>query len=419
MKKFLFLTATALIGFVFWQCSDSSTNPDKEVRELTAPEKSLAQSSNKFGLKLFGEIAAGQQNSNIFISPLSVSMALGMTYNGADGETKDAMEETLELQGLSLEEINQSYQSLIELLTGLDPRVIFEIANSIWYREGFLVLQDFIDLNQEYFDAEVAALDFGSNEAAGTMNGWVDEKTHGKISKIIQPPINPLTMMFLINAIYFKGDWTYQFEKTATKEEDFYLEGGGSDRCLLMSQNEEFSYFSNEMFQAIDLPYGDSDFSMTIFLPQMYAGVTTDDVIAAVNSENLETWLGSFQKREVDLYLPKFELEYKIKLNDVLTALGMGIAFNMYNADFTRMYESEEYDQNLYISQVLHKTYVKVDEEGTEAAAVTVVEMTLTSAQPDTPVVMRIDHPFVFLIRDHHSNTILFMGKIINPGIPE
>lgn len=235
---------------------------------LTVADKNLVQADNKFGLKLFREIASNEGNKNIFISPLSISLALGMTFNGAKDSTFDSIQQTLELHGFPLEEINNSNQNLLRMLANLDSLVILEIANSIWYRDTFPVLDEFIEINQTFYNAEVKPVDFGRSDAHNLINNWVDKKTHGKIKDIVNPPINPKTVMFLINAIYFKGDWKYQFEKYQTKNDWFILPDNTKEKCELMMQNSYFHYFENEHFQAIDLPYGNNSFSMVIFLPK-------------------------------------------------------------------------------------------------------------------------------------------------------
>ncbi len=408
MQKLSNLLIVTITCMAFMQCSDSSINPDVGIiRDLTTSEVKLKESSNQFGIKLFRKIVENEQNKNIFISPLSVSMALGMTYNGADSTTLEAMHETLEYGNLSINEVNESYQSLIKLLTELDPKVIFDIANSIWYREGFSVENDFLTTNQDYFDAIVEALDFNRSDAADIINAWVDENTNGKIEKIVDSPINPLTVMFLINAIYFKGTWTYEFDEENTRDDTFFLPDGSEKKCKMMSHKNDHNYFENEQFQAIDLPYGNAEFSMTIFLPK--PGINIDSLIAQFSNDSWNSWISSFSSQEVNLYLPKFKMEYEISLNNVLCALGMSIAFDPGRADFTKINSNG----NLYISKVKHKTFVKVNEEGTEAAAVTSVEITLTST--GSSITMRINRPFVFAIRENHSGTILFIGKIIEP----
>lgn len=411
MFKIFHLLLSLLAAILVLQCSNNPTATNNGAeRGLTAAEKHLVQSDNKFGLELFKQIITEEKEENVFISPLSVSMALGMTYNGADGETQKAMQRTLELQGLSLKEVNESYKSLIELLSQLDPKVQFQIANSIWYRQGLAFEKEFIELNKTYFDALVTGLNFDNSDAAATINGWVDENTNGKIKQIVKPPINPDMVMFLINAIYFKGLWTYQFDKEKTTDEKFFLPDGSRKPCKMMIQEGEFDYFENSDFQAISLPYGDGDFSMIVLLPRMERNV--DSLIAQLNEDNWEKWIGSFSEKEGTIQLPRFTLEYELKLNDALKALGMAIAFDPFQADFTKLYQGP---QNAYISEVKHKSFVEVNEEGTEAAAVTSVGISVSSVDPEI-FWMRVDRPFVFAIRENRSQTILFIGKIVEPS---
>lgn len=409
--KIGFMCATLVAGFFFIQCLPSTTAPENgTVRELSELEKTLVRSSGDFGLKLFKKVDQTEGNNNIFVSPLSISMALGMTLNGANGMTKDEMEQTLELAGLSVEDINQSYQSLIQLLTGIDPKVQFQIANSIWYRQGMTFEQDFIDLNKTWFNARVAAVDFNNAEtAAAILNSWVSQNTNDRIKKIVEPAdIDGNTVMFLMNAIYFKGTWTYQFDKSMTRMENFSLPDGTKKPVLTMHLNGDLDYMQNEFFRAVDLPYGDGKYSMMILAPG--DGVEMGAMIAQLSGTNWQNWINEFSKQTVALTLPKFKLEYEIRLNDVLIALGMRSAFYAGQADFTRMQKTG----GLFISEVKHKTFVEVDENGTEAAAVTSVEIGMTSVSKS--IQMRIDRPFVFAIREHNSNSILFIGKIVDPG---
>jgi len=389
----------------FSQCNRDFSVPftPETKRELTPQEKQLIQADNNFGFKLFRQIAADKSDSSIVISPLSISMALGMTYNGAAGTTEQAMRNTLELGSLTSAEINESYKSLMILLPSLDPEIQFHIANSIWYRLGFIVEQDFINLNQTYFNAEVRSLDFSLPASVDIINNWVEQNTFGKIDQIIDS-INPQTVMFLINCIYFKGTWTTSFDPELTTEDWFYKQDGSQILCSLMEQKGNFQYLDTPQFQAIDLPYGDGLFSMTIILPG--AETSIDALIQAFTPDNWAQWLTQFSETQISLFLPRLKLEYKIKLNDALTALGMGIAFSG-QADFSGINKNG----GLYINKVYHKTFLELDEQGTEAAAVTVVEIWETSAGP----VMRADHPFIFVIREKYSDTILFMGKIIQP----
>jgi len=402
MCKILSFALVLLLCIGSTQCASTTVS----ARELTEAEKALVESDNSFGFKLFQNIAAAEKDKNVFISPLSVSMALGMTLNGAAGSTREAMETTLELSGLTMQEINESYQSLIELLTGLDPKVIFQIANSIWYRQELSFEQDFIDLNKIYFDADVTGLDFGDPDAANVINRWVDDNTNGKIEEIVDAEDLAVDVMFLINAIYFKGTWTYEFDPASTRDDLFNLPDGSQKACKMMMQEGDFQYFEDSDFQAVDLPYGDGDFSMTIFLPHPQKDV--DSLVAELDQDNWNQWIGSFSEEELMLEFPKFKLEYELNLNEALEALGMGIAFTPAEADFTRMRKSG----GLWIDEVKHKTFVEVNEQGTEAAAVTSAGMT-----EFCPPSMRVDRPFIFVIREHHSETILFMGKIVEPTL--
>ena len=380
-----------------------------ELRPLTSAEQQISEADNRFGLKLFRALSEDERDANLFISPLSISMALGMTLNGADGETYEAMQKTLELAGLSEEEINTSYQSLIELLTNLDRKVVFEIANSIWYRQGFAVEPPFIDASQTYFDAAIREMDFNSPAAVQAINGWVEEQTHGKIDEIIDE-IGGEIVMFLINAIYFKGTWTYEFDESDTRDEPFTQHDGTDVQVPMMRQEADLPYFETEAFQAIDLPYGDSLFSMTVLLPR--EGHDVDDLAAELEPEQWNDWVARFRTQEIDLRLPRFKLEYEKELNDVLKALGMEVAFDPYQANFSRINEPKRTGRtdSLYIGYVKHKTFVEVNEEGTEAAAVTVVAIAVASA-PVVPA-LHVNRPFVFAIRERHSGTILFIGKV-------
>ncbi|MFC1500078.1 serpin family protein [Candidatus Zixiibacteriota bacterium] len=402
-----------LLGSILVGCGGSPTDPTRRSlpRSLSEQEIELIASDNIFGLNLFRAIAEAEGDTNIFISPLSVSMALGMTLNGATGETYTAMQEALELAGLTEEEINQAYRSLIDLLTNLDPKVIFEIANSIWYREDFNISPTFVDVNQTYFDAVVRALDFSATGAAGIINQWVSNATHGKIEEIIKSPISPATVMFLINAIYFKGLWTYQFDSDDTVDGTFYVPGGATPSVPMMTMSDvTLPYYEGDWFEAVDMAYGDSCYSMTIILPKYGLGI--GDVLPDLDQATWDEIVANLQHREFDtLKMPKWKLEYEITMNDVLTALGMGIAFDAGLADFSRM--RDDLSGGLFISKVKHKTFIEVDEKGTEAAAVTVVIMDLTSIGPS----MVIDRPFIYVIRERHSGTILFIGMVTDPSL--
>ncbi|MCI0514102.1 serpin family protein [candidate division KSB1 bacterium] len=388
-------------------CTKSPVEPERQPpRTLGDVEKQLVEIDNQFGLKLFQKIVATTPQKNVFISPFSISLALGMTLNGAAGATQTAMQQTLEMYGLSDEEINQNYQHLTELLLGLDPKVKLEIANSIWMHSDFTAATAFIQTNQTYFNARVASLDFRQPQAVTTINAWVNQATHGKIDKILES-ISPEEIMFLINAIYFKGVWTYQFDPQQTQSDNFYPPRQSPKTCDFMMQENKFDYAITDQFQMIDLPYGDGLFRMLVLLPR--TGVDLDSLMAAATPAQWNTWLSNLHESKGAIHLPRFKLTYEITLNEVLTALGMGIAFTD-QADFTRIHRAGQ----LFITEVKHKTFVEVNEEGTEAAAVTSVGIGVTSI--GSGFEMRVNRPFIFAIHDQHSQTILFIGKIIDPS---
>ncbi|MEA1881142.1 MAG: serpin family protein [Candidatus Marinimicrobia bacterium] len=392
------------IIFILWGCDDPKEENRPPPRDLTAAEKSLVSSDNAFGLNVFKALSNADPDSNLFISPLSISMALGMTLNGAADSTYKAMKNTLKLAGLTETEINESYQSLIKLLIEMDPKVVFKIANSIWYKEGLPVYEEFIQTNKTYFDAEVAALDFSDPKAVARINDWVSENTNELIKKIIEE-IPADMVMYLINAIYFKGDWRFQFDLKNTKNGTFYNDVGSESIMPMMTQKLSVPLLRNSETTIVDLPYGDSLFTMTIFLP---SGVI-DQFVADLSTQKISEWIAQLHSTKLDLTMPSFELEYEKKLNEILSDLGMEIAFNSESADFSRIMPLDR-SGNLFISEVKHKTYIKVDEKGTEAAAVTSVGIGTTSVPPR----IVIDRPFVLAIRENHSGTILFLGKILN-----
>ena len=399
----------ALAAGLIAGCSDSPTSPtakeiDELPRALTGAEQQISSAGNGFSFSLFRQINEAQPDSNVFISPLSASMALGMTMNGAAGTTYDAMRGTLGFAGATQSDINNGYKGLIALLRGLDSATDFRIANSIWYRNGFPFEPLFLSESRDYFDAEVTGLDFGDPASPTTINSWVDRSTNGKIDKILDE-IDPDHVMFLINAIYFKGSWQQRFNKSETHNAPFHSIDGTVSQVPLMHKKDVLRYLETSEFQSVDLLYGNSAFAMTVLLPKAHMDVNA--LVASMSEAEWKEWTEQFRETEAELFLPKFKLEYERKMNDDLTALGMGIAFTT-SADFTRM---SPRGRELSISYVKQKTYVDVYEEGTEAAAVTVVGIEVTSL-PSIPV-MNVNRPFVFAIRERFSGTILFIGKIV------
>lgn len=382
-------------------------------RTLSAGEQAVIEASNAFGFALLRELDRTRGDSNIFMSPLSASMALGMAMNGAAGQTYDEMRSALSFGTRSREEINASYRSLIDMLRGLDRTVDFRIANSIWYRAGFPFEQSFLDESRQYFDAKVEGLDFNAPTAPGTINDWVTQSTNGKIEKIVDDRIDSDVVMYLINAIYFNGAWTTRFDKNKTRAEQFTTVSGQTAPIDMMRLTDTVRIAETSDLQVIELPYGGGAYAMTILLPRPGKSVT--ELVAGLTDASWHSAIATATAREIELQMPKFRLRWEALLNDPLQALGMQLAFLPREADFSRM--SAVAGKDLYISRVKQKSYVDVHEEGTEAAAVTSVEIKVTCACG--PPVIRIDRPFVFAIRERLSGTILFMGKIVRPPAPE
>ena len=370
----------------------------------------LASANTNFGFKLYSEVSSRDGGKNVFISPSSVGLCLAMAYNGAEGETRQAMARALELQGMSLEEVNRAYAELKAALESPDPKVQLQIANSLWARKGIKLNAEFVSRNKQFYDAQVTELDFDSPDSAATINQWVNDKTKGKIDKIIDS-IDRDTILFLINAIYFKGKWANEFAKESTKEDAFNLEGGSQKRVPMMSQSGNYRYYEGKNFQAVSLPYGGGRVSMYVFLPQK--GTRLSEFQKSLTAANWATWMNEFRDSDGDVVLPRFKIEYEVTLNDALKALGMETAFDAARANFSGMTAT---GQKAYISKVKHKTFVEVNEEGTEAAAVTSTEMRATSAmRPRQRFRMVVDRPFFCAIRDNTTGTMLFMGAILEP----
>ena len=374
------------------------------ARPVGFTDNALSEANAKFGFKLLTELYNQKPNKNVFISPLSISIALTMTYNGARGATKQAMAKTLEIEGLDLGAVNQASAELREIIESADPQIELAIANSIWIRNTFDVVNpDFLDRNDRFFGAEIASLDFDDPQTVETINQWVNRNTQGKIQKILGE-IEEHEVMFLINAIYFKGGWKGKFDASKTQDGVFHLLDGGEKQVPMMSHTCNYSYFERGDFRAVGLPYGEGRVSMYIFLPEHSSNL--DEFLADLNAENWENWLSRFwNERDLRLIMPRFRLEYEMLLNDALKALGMEIAFIPFVANL------EGIAPLLFIEKVIHKTFLEVNEEGTEAAAVTLVSPPPASS----PGPFIVNRPFFFAIHDNWTNTILFMGIVVEP----
>ncbi|NJO28787.1 MAG: serpin family protein [Richelia sp. SL_2_1] len=371
-------------------------------------ETKLVSANTKFGFSLFEQLLVKDNNKNIFFSPSSIALALAMTYNGASGSTQQAMAKALELQGMNLQQINSDYVQLKASLENPDPKVTLNIANSLWVDKNASLKPDFIERNQNFYQAKITNLDFADTQAPNTINNWVQENTQGKIEKIVDK-IDPDQILFLLNAIYFKGSWTNEFKSEKTAEFPFYLLSGEEKQHPMMSQSGDYRYYENEQFQSVSLPYGENGrISFYIFLPKENSSLNS--FYQNLNAENWQKWISQFGKREGFVRLPRFKMDYQATLNDALSALGMAEAFSD-DANFSSM------GNNLKISEVKHKTFLEVNEEGTVAAATTSVGIALLSAQLPTeqPFEMIVNRPFFCAIRDNQTQSVLFMGSIVEP----
>lgn len=370
----------------------------------------LVAANTGFAFTLYRQVLAEDAGKNVFMSPASISIALTMAYNGADGTTKEAMARTLAFGDMPLEEVNQANQILLSNLAYADSRVRLAIANSLWARERMPFYPDFIERNRTYYGAEITNLDFSDPNTVKTINAWVNRNTNGKIPTIIER-IPEEMILYLINAIYFKGMWRDEFDPKETQNEQFSLLDGSKKTVPVMHQTEHYRYVAGNGFQAASLPYGEGRFSMYVFLPD--PGSSLAEFQGQLTAENWTTWMASFGSMEGNIGLPRFEIEYEKTLNDALKSIGMEIAFDPGAANFSKMLPVSP-GANAYISEVKHKTYVKVNEEGTEAAAATSVGIGLTSMPQRFTMIM--DRPFFVAIRDNQSGTILFMGSIVDPA---
>ncbi len=409
MKWVIFFS---VFGFFLFSCDQNADNfideNPPQLRTLSAEEESLIESSNSFVFELLNEINQQESDKDYFFSPLSVQYALAMTLNGSGNDTFDAIKAVLNNDELTETEINESYKTLTAFLLGIDKTVLLKIANSVWYREDLSVKEAFKIAIENYYDAGITGLDFNNPVAKETINGWVAEKTEDLITDLIDQIPNGV-VIYLINAIYFKAEWQYKFDKNLTDKGLFILEDGSQIQTDMMQTNgAKIHYFRNTMLRLIDIPYGNGQFSMCILVPTYNHSL--EDIISSLDRPSFSQWLDSSDTATSKIYMPKFKIEYKTLLNDILSNMGMAIAFTD-GADLSRLFDEP---LDLFISRVIHQAVIEVNEEGSEAAAATAVEIMETSLPPE-PENITINEPFIFFIREKHSSAILFAGKLMDP----
>jgi serpin B len=374
-------------------------------------QQTVVLGNNKFALELYSKLE--NQQGNLFLSPYSISTALAMTYAGAKVQTEKQMAEVLCFAPMKNEQFHKVFGEIIKQLNASGEKGSYElvVANALWGQKEYKFLPEFLTLVRENYGGDLQQVDFATQteEARKTINAWVESKTKDKIKELIKPGmLDSVTRLVLTNAIYFKGKWASPFKPERTQDSPFALLDGQKVNVPTMNQTGKFGYMEANDIWVLEMPYVNDDLSMVILLPKQADGVK--DLEKELVSDNLAGWLARMHKREVQVFFPRFKMASEFGLGKVLSAMGMPDAFSG-KADFSGMTGSRD----LFISAVVHKAYVDVNEEGTEAAAATGVTMKLTSIREPLPV-FRADHPFIFLIRDNQTGSILFLGRVANPA---
>ena len=376
--------------------------------KLTAKQSERTEADNSFAFKMFREVSK-QEGNNAFFSPLSLNMALGMLYNGASGDTRNEIVKTLGIADFSETEINEYYQKVSQALLGVDLTTDISIANSIWYRNNFSVKNHFIEIGKEYFDAEVRGLNFNSSKAANIINNWCAEKTNNKIQNLIGSTIPNDMMIYLVNALYFKSQWQMdiKFDKKKTKLDNFTKTDNQKRKVNMMEQTSFMDYYADEHLQCVEMDYGNRAFSMVAVLPSKNMNI--NQLIDYLDSEKLQNAVKNMRWQKVWLKLPRFKIECGFSLGQPVRDLGMK---QMFNGGFANIS-----DDDLWVSDIIQKTFVEVNEEGTEAAAATTIMMVGYAGRPKKvePVRFFADRPFLFLIREKSTGVILFIGRMDEP----
>ncbi len=413
MKRYGLLKISIVFGVLLFLFASCPILAQKRNTAAKSYDK-IVEPNLKFGFKLFSKIVRREYGKNIFISPPSAAIALAMANNSAAGKTRDEIAKALQLNDLTISEVNSAYSSLLNALKSQDKKVELLVANSLWGRKEIEFKPKFLTTNNKYYNAEIKSLDFSDPQSVSIINGWVSAKTKGLINQIIKK-IDPSAILFIINAIYFKGIWSYKFDTSKTRKHPFHLLDGMTINVPMMFQSGKYPYFATEKFQAISLPYGDGRTSMYIFLPNKNSNLK--EFLDSLNINNWKKWRYKFVRGKGNIGIPRFKLEYETKLNDVLQSLGIVSAFDAKSADFKNLSEAcdRRKGPGCFISEVIQKTFLEVDEEGTRAAAVTEIGMALTSVNVSQPFSMTVDRPFFCAIVDNRTQTILFMGAIVRP----
>ena len=406
MKKTkLLIVPLIIIVFSLSACTLFEKEEERQEKNpLIDQEREIESVASDFSFDVFQELANSQEN--LFISPYSLSTALTMAYVGSDGETREEMKTVLNLEYDDILELKKDVLHLKHHLETVSEEAEVSIANALFLKQGIPFLDSYIESGKNYFEAELDNLP----QTGEPINQWVEEKTREKIDEIIDSgPIDPLVIAYLVNAIYFQADWNLEFDENLTRTRPFYFNNESFD-VEMMENKDDYRYLVNDDIEAIKLDYSHEKYAFHAIMPN-----NLEDFYLDFNKNSFEDLKNSYRKDELTLRLPKFKMEEKFKLSDALEAMGMHLAFNPSQADFSKMVDLEELRDNVYISEVYHSTYIEVDETGTEAAAATAVEMSREMAVMD-PLILEFNRPFIFLIEEKESNTILFMGQLVDPN---
>jgi len=393
-----------LFFIILLSCRKNNDNlPTQPVQiNLSINQATLVSSENTFAFDIFSRVLAQAGDVNTIISPLSISYALSMTVNGASNGTRDSILKALRVSDISIDDLNKSYKDLTVSLLSVDSRVIMDIANSVWTEKNFSVKVPFVNTLTSSYDAQSRSFDITDPTVPSQINSWISDHTNGLIKNMIDQ-MEANTEMLLINAIYFKGQWKTRFDVNATTSRTFTKPDGSTENVPTMYQSENQKVYRGNGFYVAEIPYGQGNYVLDIILPD---NNDLSAVTGSLTAANLSTWTSSLTSTKIDLYMPKFKYGYKMDLKKVLSLMGMGIAFTD-AADFSNIS-----DISLFISKVLHQAYIQTDEEGTEAAAATVVEFENSMPMAST---IDVNHQFIYLVREVTTNSVIFMGKVTDP----
>ncbi|MGG7666070.1 serpin family protein [Dyadobacter sp. BHUBP1] len=399
-------TLPMLAAAMLFSCTNDSVTPGNDVNPVEIPA-SVSNGTTSFAFDFIHALQKTQPaDENFFVSPLSLHMALGMLLNGAEKETAAEIQKTLKMDTVALADLNAAYKTLVNDLPVADSKVSLGLANSVWYRNDFSVENDFQSVLKNSFEAEVTGLPF-NDAAKDRINKWASDKTKGKIKQVLDQ-IQEDQVMFLLNALYFKGDWKTKFESNKTKDTPFQLENGQSKTVKMMYASSDFKVGGGSNYAAVQLPYANGQFSMTLLIPR--GSTTIDEVLKSITGDNwMQLNAGKMTQQGVTVGLPKFTLNYSAKLKSTLQEMGIDKVFKA-GAELGKINKSGR----LMVDFVKQDAYLGIDEQGTEAAAVTSIGVVATSAKPEPPRYI-CDRPFGLVISENTSNTILFMGRIKNP----